>query len=160
MISTVITISYRSYNNEVNEIKKEIRTLENVSYRLLNFLDENKSKLEEYKKGNEYELHNPFFQEVEKFINNYSLKSTKEGIDTAKNKGLRCAYVQVIMSEKLYMYNLIGFNTIDKGMIYYEIGNERIVYPEIGKKYKNCIINNNKNFSTFNDTIIDIIHIW
>jgi hypothetical protein len=118
------------------------------------------NKLDRWKIGNNYELHDPFYEEIEIFIENKSLTFAKESIDAAKIKGLRCAYAQVIMGEELYMYDLIAFDTIDKGFVYFQPEKQLFVTPIIGKTYKECIIDNQQNFSTFNDTIVDIIYIW
>ena len=155
-----ISISYKSHDAEINAIEDETRSITNELNNAQDFLDENFSKIQEYQEGDKYELHDPFYEEFESFIKNETSTVTKEVIDDAKDSGLRCAYVQVIMGEDLYMYDLVAFHTLDKDMIYYEPGKERVVIPEIGKKYRDCVINNPQNFSTFNDTIIDIIHIW
>ena len=59
------------------------------------------------------------------------------------------------------VYYLVGFNTVDEGMVYYEATTDYRVFPEIDKKYVDCVEGNPYASSLItNDEIIDILIIW
>jgi len=151
-------------------LTEQINTLENLENTLdsiesdfnnkENSFQQNKSELEKYQQGNMYEIHDPFYEEVLSFIENNNLLSINKIIYEGKNQGLKTAYIQVIMGEELLMYELIAFNTVDEGMVYFEPIQKYRLTPEIGKRYRDCTINHHQTSTFFNDTIVDIITIW
>ncbi len=140
---TLFIYSYQTYL-EINQKKEELDLLK---------------QYQNYTTGDKYNLHNPTFQEAISFLKNDTYFKSNITINNAKNNGINCSYVQIIMGKELYMYELIGFNTIDKEMVYFEMDGDYQVNPILGEKYSNCVIDYKYNLS-FNDTIIDIINIW
>jgi len=109
---------------------------------------------------------------VVNFIKSDDSKTIEALIEKAKKQGLRCAYVEVeiVGSPRVVLlgetspseyYPVVGFNTIDKGMVYFEPVTDYRVFPEIGKKYVDCV--EGKPYLPpilVNDTITDILIIW
>jgi len=137
-------------NVELNQIETE---LEQHEIRL----QENTSKLQELKSGDKYHLHDPLWSEALDFLY-YTNEETdiQKIIENAKNQGIRCAYVKAV-------YDLLGFNTLDFGMIYLEPVTYYIVYPEIGSNYFDCVYEQpyGSPFPEDNEYIIDeIMIVW
>lgn|GEM_PF-1840711 len=137
-------------NNKINLTKKQLTFLD-LS------LEENLSVLKDLQEGDEYELHDPLYEEVKAFVENDTSKTIEDEIHHAKHLGMRCAYTQVIISNE-GMYELIAFDTVDKGMVYFEPVTDFEVKPEIGKNYTECVIG--QPYVLENDTITDIITVW
>lgn len=134
-------------------------------------LEENNSKIQELKSGDEYHLYDPLYKDVVDFINKDDSMDSIESATNAKKHGLRCAYVEIIIAgstiesfgdvQSGYMYTIIAFDTVDKGMIYFEPETDYQVYPKIGKKYSDCVEGNPYTTDIFtDDTITQILHIW
>ena len=119
-------------------------------------LEQNLSELYQWQNGSKYELHDPLYEEVIAFIENDTSNSTELEIANAKDKGLRCAYVVILLNDG--MYPLIGFDTVDKGMVYFEEITDYQVIPEIGKNYAECVVGH--PYIIENYTIVDILIIW
>lgn len=152
----------------------EVEYEQNVTKQYLNLIQnhlaENNSKLSQLKSGDIYHLHDPTKQEVINFIDSYGTASLKNLIDTAKSQGIRCAYVLAYTSGLTVVgenspivgggsYPLIGFDTLDYGMIYFEAETQYQVEPKIGKGYTYCVVGE-PYFPGVFDTISDIIIIW
>jgi len=163
-VSSVIIISnsYLSFNsvkktnerllNQSKELEENSKSLEqNLSYK--------NTKIEQWKKGSNYVLHDPFYSEALSYLNSSTDKSSDEVINQAKNEGIRCALVLIRVVKESITYELIAFDTIDKGMKYFEIGTNYKVVPRINESYVDCVINH-YSFNLYNDTITDIITIW
>jgi hypothetical protein len=142
-----------------------------------NNLQENISELNSLKSGNEFQLHDPLYSEVVNFIEVDDSENEKILVEQAKKQGIRCAYVEInivgstviIMplegetSSTGGMYPLVGFNTVDEGLVYYESVTDYRVFPEIGKSYLDCVEGSpywSGFFSFTNYTITDILIIW
>jgi len=152
ILTTYTNFEKMNLNNSLKTQDINIALIENA-------ISQNQSILDELKKGDEYTLHDPLYEEVQAFLeNNYS--NAHETILQAKNIGLRCAYVQVIISENLLVRELIYFNTIDNGEILFEIGSYNQVNPIIGEKYSECFIIGQLDKEVYNQEIKDIIIIW
>jgi hypothetical protein len=93
----------------------------------------------ELKLSDNYNLHNPTYNEADNFMKNDDSNKISDVINNAKSQGLRCAYVTVNFDDG-YHLGLIGFETRDEGMVYFEYVNDFQVIPEIGKEYANCIV--------------------
>ncbi|MEA2055250.1 MAG: hypothetical protein U9O49_00240, partial [Candidatus Thermoplasmatota archaeon] len=121
-------------------------------------LEQNLSELQELQQGDKYTLHDPLYGEVVAFIENDTSTDASNEISNAKSKGLRCALAEVIMGKELNMYQLIAFDTVDNGTVYFEINTDYRVMPEIGKNYINCVEGHPYTINRlFNDTIADIL---
>jgi len=144
---------YRQSQEDIENFKSEILKIQEL-------LNDNNFTLEKLKYGNEYLLHNPLFEETLSFIEKDTETNATDVIENAKSIGLRCAYVQIIISEKLYVKESIGFETVDEGMVYFDIKNDYQVNPLIDSNYKECIIDGELQNEIYNNTIKDIIIIW
>jgi len=134
-------------------------------------LKENNSEVQQLESGDKYNLRDPLYSEVTRFIQNDNSDNEKTLIDNAKSKGLRCALVEVgIIGSTIKIlgaprtgesYLLMAFNTTDKGMVYFESKTDYRVYPEIGKSYIECVEGNPYISSLLvNDTITKILVVW
>jgi len=151
-------------NSELNSTKKELE-------QTTKYLQENNSKLQTLKSGDKYELHDPLYNEVTDFIEKDDSKHEKKLIENAKNQGLRCAYVAVNIVGSIIklgwepssdaMYPLVAFETIDRGMVYFEPITDYRVFPKINESYVDCVEGSpySSDYMT-DDTITDIIVIW
>jgi hypothetical protein len=175
---TIFTQSYLDITNKKNSLELELNILEskldkannqliekNNSYDKLqtqlidyqNYVVENRSMLQELKSGDKYQLHDPTYSEVIEFLEDFSITESFEMVNYTKNQGIRCAYVHIRLTEG--MYELIGFNTIDQGMIYFEPETLFRVNPEIGKDYFLCV--EGQPYDSNDEYIIeDILLIW
>jgi len=158
LLATVSAGGYYVLNQSYSELKHEKQCLENevkITMNQINnsnvklnqteieleqheiSLQENTSKLQELKSGDKYHLHDPLWSEVLEFLHYNEETDIQKMIDDAKNQGLRCAYVEVIM--ELGVFELLGFNTLDYDMVYLEYDTYYLVYPEIGLYYFDCV---------------------
>ena len=153
--------------NKNSELNSTIKELEQTT----NYLQENNSKLQTLKSGNKYELHDPLYSEVTEFIEKDNSENEKNLTENAKNQGLRCGYVAVnivgstikIVGAPLSgaMYTLVAFDTIDRGMVYFEPVTDYRVFPKINESYVDCVEESPYYCDYFtNDTITDIIVYW
>ena len=79
----------------------------------------------------------------------------------AEIAGYRCAFVELRYSES--GHTIIAFDTIDKGLVFFEPQSDELVVPEIGKRYYQCVIPKPGRYypePSFDDTIRDILIIW
>ena len=123
-------------------------------------LQENTSKLQEMKSGDKYHLHDPLWSEVLEFLHYNEETDIQKMIDDAKNHGLRCAFVEVVMEGGVY--ELLGFNTLDYDMVYLEHNTYYLVYPEIDLYYFDCVEDHpyGHSFPGDNDMITEILVMW
>jgi len=135
-----------SLNSELTEIQKD--------------LNDNTSLLNRLQSGEIYELYNLDYAEAKSTVENETYISTNHSINSFKSKGINCALVQIIMGKYLNMLELVGFNTTDEGMIYFELNTQHQVIPVIGNRYIDCVVGRPYKISLFNDTIVDILTIW
>jgi hypothetical protein len=143
--------SLESLKNELNSLTSEINQTDyeiNVNGTILNQLQS----------GDNYTLHDPLFEEIINFIENDTASSVKVAIDNAKKIGLRCAFIEVVILN-LNVYELIGFNTADQEMVYFEIETDYQVIPKINQYYSNCVVGT-PYAPTYDDFIVDILEIW
>ncbi len=127
---------------------------------------EQKKILETYQRlvsGDKYELHNPLYEEVTTFIENDTSEYVNQTLANAKSMGLRCALVNILIAYDKQMYQILGFETVNKGMVYFEHDTNYRVFPRIGEYYEKCAFNDegeNPYHNEYNDRIIDIVIIW
>lgn len=177
--------SYYNLKNEIINLNDELKetwallnisnnNLDTLEKKLENYtihLQENLSELNILKSGNEYQLHDPLYSEVVDFIKNDNSETEKALIERAKKQGIRCAYVVVSIVGSIITlsgetssggyYPLVGFSTVDKGMVYFESVTDYRVFPEIGRSYVDCV--EGKPYWSdplTNDMITDILIIW
>jgi len=154
----IITMDHVNDSNvELNQIETELEQHK------IN-LEENISKLQELKSGNEYYLHDPTLNEAWEFLENNDETDIQKMIDKAKNHGLRCGYVQVVM--EVGIFELLVFDALDYDMIYLEHYLEydaySLVYPVVGLNYFDCVYEQpyGPSLPEDNDMIIEILVVW
>ncbi len=129
--------------------------------------------------GQGYTLRNPTYAEALAFMkadktdqNEYVLdESTGTGyvcshfvrdvVNNAETAGYRGAFVEIRYRESGHA--IVAFETIDRGLIYFEPQYDELVEPVIGKKYYQCVIPAPNTIHTapdYDDTIMDILVIW
>jgi len=81
--------------------------------------------------------------------------------NSAESEGLRCAYVALMYSNGGHA--IIAFDTVDKGLVYFEPQTDDEAAPAVGKRYYQCVKPNSDWYYEepyHDDTIIDILVIW
>lgn len=161
IVVLIVSISYMS-----------LLILDNNFYNQQNkILSQKEALFSEYK--NEYKnlitprndsLRNPFYNETICLIEEFSSNYPNLTISNIKKTGIRCALSQIIIKNE-YMYEIIAFETIDKGLSFFEVKTGYRVFPELGKEYWSCVyyLNNESHpYSKIDidERIQDIILIW
>lgn len=123
-------------NMEISTTENNIIIAENRLKEINQNIEVNDSLLMELKLSDKYNLHNPTYKEADNFMKNDNSNKISDVINNAKNQGLRCAYVTVNFDDGYYL-GLIGFETRDEGMVYFEYVKDFQVIPEIGNEYAN-----------------------
>jgi len=177
--------SYVSYmestTDELNEEIKEVETLLSDVREQLDMinssLQENISELKKLKSGNDYNLHDPTYNEIASFIAQdktneeeyiegvFDCEQFSQQVNTnAENEGIRCAYVVIYFDGTDAGHGIVGFNTVDRGMVYVEPqSDEWVENLEIGNDFwTDCIIPTGNYYydDSPNDTIKEILLFW
>lgn len=124
--------------------------------------------------GGCYTLRDPTYEEAVAFLkedktdeneydcNHYECSHfAKDVCNNVESKGLRCAFVRIIFPRKAHA--IIAFNTIDKGLVYFDPEVDWRVEPVIGKRYCQCVDPEpgyRCKKPALDDTITDILVIW
>ena len=127
--------------------------------------------------GHGYTLRDPTYNEVITFLRedktdrNEYIEDTygvyvcshfaRDVNNNAEEAGLRCAFVELRYLEGGHA--IIAFNTIDKGLVYFEPRTDDRVRPVVGKQFYQCIEPKPGYYyekPAFDDTIMDILVIW
>ena len=146
-------------NNQLNYSNIYLDSIETelADYNLC--LDENITILQSLRNGNKFNLHDPTYKEIIEFMDLDLSDELRELVNNAKNQGIRCSFVFIIMGDS--ELRIVGFNTIDEGMIYFEAETDYRVFPEIGKQYCACVEGSPYYSPTdYDDTITDILIMW
>ncbi|MBN2240264.1 MAG: hypothetical protein JW712_10860 [Dehalococcoidales bacterium] len=86
---------------------------------------------------------------------------SRDTCNNAEDAGYRCALVEL-----RYLtsgHSIIGFNTIDRGMVFFEPQTDEVVIPVTGKRFYQCVLPSPGTFydePEYDDTIMDILVIW
>src|SRR3990170_1172706 len=109
-----------------------------------------------------YFMYNPTYQEITSTLAGSEMDSAQQILDYAKANGIRAAYVRVPIAReasegRVYLYQLVAFETVDKGMIMIEPRSLREVKVEVGKSYS---VLNGFPASTYDDTITKVTVVW
>lgn len=109
-----------------------------------------------------YFLYNPAYDEVRKILAENEMYSAREIHDYAEANGIRSAYIRCPIARKategmIYIYELVAFETVDKGLIIIEPWSHREVQIEVGKSYSEL---NGFPAQDHNDTITKITIVW
>ena len=109
-----------------------------------------------------YFVYNPTYDEVLKLLDESEMSSAQEINNYAEATGIRTAYVRSLIAEPaskgmIYIYELIAFETVDKGLVIIEPWLYREVKVEIGRSYSET-----NGFSTpdYDDTITKVTIVW
>jgi len=138
--------------DNIMQLEYNLSDVENELFNLEEIVDEKQSTIELYQNGSRFEQHNPTYNEVIDFIKNdktnekeytdeYTcLEFACETNNNAENLGIRCYIVEITFNE--FAHAIIGFPTIDKGMIYIEPQSDEFVENlVIGNDYwTECVI--------------------
>ncbi len=118
------------------------------------------TQLEQKYHSRTYKYYNITYDQTVDFVNSSKTSNIHDIFIEAEEQSLYSAIVETIMGENLLMYELIGFNTTDKGFVCFEPDTAYEVKPEIGKRYIDCVVGYPYSANIFNDTIRDILIIW
>lgn len=121
-----------SVNNNIESADNQVAVITEDINSLQIKLDENLSEIDLLRNGARYESHDPTYSELIDFLAEDLTNKNKyiedvyvcrhfatEVNNNAEKIGLRCAYVGVNFTG-LEPHALVGFNTTDRGMIYYD----------------------------------------
>ena len=109
-----------------------------------------------------YFLYNPTYAEIMSTLSNSQMSTAQQILDYAKANGIRAAYVRVPIARpategRVYLYQLVAFDTVDKGLIIIEPASHRQVKAEVGKSYS---VLNGFPASAYDDTITKVTIVW
>ena len=109
-----------------------------------------------------YFTYNPTYAEVQALLTESKMNYAQEIHDYAENKGIRTAYVRCKIArqateEMLNIYELVAFETVDKGGIIIEPWSHREVKVEVGERYSKL---NGFPPRDYDDTITKITIVW
>jgi len=161
-ISGVISELERETQNLQSELNNEKNNLKNTNHQLTQTqndinqvtknLEKTNSYLEKLRSGSRYTLHDPLYSEIHNFLSSDQTNKKPYDDDTfncanyaqevnnnAENQSIRCAFVAVNLSEESHA--LVGFNTTDRGLVYFEPQNDYEVKLQTGKDYwADCVV--------------------
>ncbi len=164
-------------NSEIEELTQNLLLLQNSFKKLNTSFQENLTELESLRNGNDYNLHDPTYIEVLTFISEDQTDKISYDEETfncqhfasivnnnAQNIGIRCAFVLLNFYDTNAGHAIIGFNTLDRGMVYIEPQSDDFVEDlEIGKQYwTECVVPSGEYIyeDIENDNISEIIVSW
>jgi len=109
-----------------------------------------------------YFLYNPTYEEMLMTLTRGEMISASEILEYAKDNGIRAAYVRVPIARearvgRVFLYQLVAFETVDKGLVIIEPRSYREVKVEVGKSYSKL---NGFPPSPYNDTITKVTIVW
>jgi len=109
-----------------------------------------------------YFLYNPTYDEMREILADGEMFSAKEIHDYAEINGIRVGYVRCPIARKapegrVYLYQLVAFETVDRGLIIIEPWTHREVKVEVGKSYREV---NGFPPSSYDDTITKMTIVW
>ena len=109
-----------------------------------------------------YFLYNPTYDEVREILAQGTMGSAKEIHDYAEINGIRVGYVRCPIARKapkgrVYLYQMVAFETVDRGLIIIEPWSHREVKVEVGKSYREL---NGFPASPYDDTVTKMTIVW
>lgn len=146
--------------NKLNNSNSQLAEFEAELFQYEKNLQENYSELQNLTSGDKYHLHDPLWDEIIEFSSSNQDFDIIEIINNLKDEGIKCAYVYI--QTEIRIFELIGINTLDYGMLYIEPGTYYLVYPEIDRGYYDCVIDlpYGPSEPEDNDIIERIMVIW
>jgi hypothetical protein len=118
--------------------------------------------IEDINETGSYFLYNPTYNEVKEILDSSEANNADDIHKFAGVNGLRVAYVRIQIAREasegmVYIYQLVAFETIDKGLIFIEPWSYNEVKIEAGKSYSEL---NDLPPRSYDDTITKITIIW
>ena len=115
----------------------------------------------EYEAGFHF-LYNPTSSEVWEFLTEDSTHSAWEINNAAEDRGIKAIYVRCRLAAtddegKVYLLGLVGFETVDEGLIFIEPSSHQEVKLEIGRYYSELNMNSTSKYDGI-ITKVQIIH--
>jgi hypothetical protein len=109
-----------------------------------------------------YFVYNPTYEEVRAILAEKELNSVDTYVEYTSINGIHMAYVrcQTVPDSEMgwvYLYELIGFDTVDNGFIIIDPVLHREVEVEVGTSYS---LLNNLPAGSFDDTIGKMTVVW
>jgi hypothetical protein len=109
-----------------------------------------------------YFLYNPTYGEVQELLVEAGAGSAKEIHDYAESNGIRAAYVRCPIAREapkgmVYLYQLVAFETVDRGLIIVEPWSHREVKVEVGESYSKL---NGFPASPYDDAVTKMTIVW
>jgi len=128
-----------------------------VGYTQEKGVDSSSDNLEAY-----YFLYNPTYDEVQKLLVEAGAGSAKEIHDYAESNGIRAAYVRCPIAREapkgmVYLYQLVAFETVDRGLVIIEPWSQREVKVEVGESYSRL---NGFPASPYDDAVTKMTIVW
>jgi len=161
---------------DLNDTKNEMSFMKEKWEETNESLEEKDSELESLRAGTKYNLHDPTYNEVASFISSDTTDETPFDSDTfdcenyvlevnnnAEAQGIRCAMIVMYFDGTDTGHAIVGFNTVDRGMVYVEPQTDDWVENfEIGKDYwTDCVVPGNYAYPEDPyDTINEILIYW
>ncbi len=149
----ILLLIFQSYNNfyiqkkEISKLNKSISKMKDI----LNIKNESQKSLfdiiNNLDSGDKKTLHDPSFEETYNLIvedetdkNEYNETNyncvyySRDTNNNIEKKGIRCAYVEINTNGPT-PHAIIGFQTTDKGLVFFEPQTDKNVTLRIGKDY-------------------------
>lgn len=109
-----------------------------------------------------YFTYNPTYSELQEFLSETGTSSAKEIHDYAEASGIRVAYVRCQIAReaakgRVYVYELVAFETVDNGLVIIEPWSLEDVKIEVGKYYS---VLNGRPPRAHDDTITKVTIVW
>ncbi len=109
-----------------------------------------------------YFLYNPTYAEVQEILAESGMVSAKEIHDYAELNGIRAGYVRCPIARpategRVYLYQLVAFETMDRGLVIIEPWSHKEVKIEVGESYRKL---NGLPPSPYDDTVTKITIVW
>jgi len=109
-----------------------------------------------------YFLYNPSYDEILTILSESHLYSAQEILDYSRANGIRAAYVRAPIARpapdgRIYLYQLVAFETVDRGLVIIEPRSHREVKVAVGASYS---LLNYFPQSPFDDTITKVTFVW
>jgi len=83
--------------------------------------------------GTGYIVRNPTYSEAKEILNDDKTRSASQINNTAEAKGIRAAYVSVEIAHGVRNYGIVAFETVDKGLVFFDSSSDKELDLEIGK---------------------------
>ena len=109
-----------------------------------------------------YFLYNPTYEEMMIILGEGDMDSAQEIVDYAESNGIRVAYVRapiarVAREGRVYLYQLVAFETTDAGLVIIEPWSHREVKVAVGESYSKL---NGFPASEYDDTVTKVTVVW